>query len=451
VTEQPLREPGLTTIVTGTRHGEWWRDAVGCDDGEMDALAAVDARLVRLVCAYSQRVRRAVLAQHERASVYSPVGIWVLLCAALLAADGFDRERLERAVGCSGEEAGELLGMFVGHVPEALKAAVAVWARSGSTTDAFGRWTRKLPAGVESGPMPSQSAADDWAQRNTLGLIESFPINVDEMLVVLGSAVATRVSWVHPFEIASARERFSPASPWRDELERVLSTGHTIDAAIVDSEDAGIVAVFEAVAQEDLTVVCVSADPAVSRERVFDAAHEIVAHIGAGAKLSARSLFSLPLGEAHSWSITERERPARRSGQRFEAIADVALPSWQINSKLNLLADDAFAAGAATAVLRTMMTESGPASAEQVALATFDRYGFKAAAITLMGGTVSETRPLEETGLERTARLRFDHPFAAIAVSGRPGTPRATSFRGLPLFEGWVDSPTEAESDRPAT
>ena len=303
--------------------------------------------------------------------MYSPVGIWMLLCAALVAAGGSDRERLERAVGCPREETGELLEAFVNHVPEALKAAVALWARSESTTDAFQRWIRELPTGVDSGPMPSQTAANDWARRNTLGLIPSFPTNVDEMLVVLASAVATRVSWEDPFEIATARERFSPASPWQDKVDQVLCTQHTMHAALVDTDDAGTVAVFEAVAQEDLTVICVIADPAVSREHVFDAAHEIVGHIRVGAKLPARSLFGLPVGEAHSWSIAERERPAWQAGQRFETIT------------------------------------------------------------------------------ERTAELRFDHPFAAIAVSGRPGTHRSTRFCGLPLFEAWIHSPTEAKAGRP--
>ena len=109
----------------------------------------------------------------------------------------------------------------------------------------------------------------------------------------------------------------------------------------------------------------------------------------------------------------------------------------------------AFAADAATAVLQTVTAESGPAAAEQVALATFDRHGFKAAAITMMAVAASVARVPDEIGIERTAQLRFDHPFAAIAVSGRPGTHRSTRFRGVPLFEAWVHSPTEAQADRP--
>jgi hypothetical protein len=67
----------------------------------------------------------------------------------------------------------------------------------------------------------------------------------------------------------------------------------------------------------------------------------------------------------------------------------------------------------------------------------------------MMGIAVSAMRGPDEIGIEPTARLRFDHPFAAIAVSGRPSLRGSTWFRGLPLFEAWVDSPTEARADRP--
>jgi hypothetical protein len=95
-------------------------------------------------------------------------------------------------------------------------------------------------------------------------------------------------------------------------------------------------------------------------------------------------------------------RPARsssgacawRPGQRFEAIADMALPAWKIRSELALLSSPTFGAQAATDVLHQMIGD-GPSDARQVALATFDRYGFKAAAITTFAVAASAmaTRP----------------------------------------------------------
>jgi hypothetical protein len=87
------------------------------------------------------------------------------------------------------------------------------------------------------------------------------------------------------------------------------------------------------------------------------------------------------------------------------------------------------------------MIGDGPDDSRQVALAQFDRYGFKAAAVTGIGIACSVSIT-NETGVERTAELRFDHPFAAIAVCREPwGDP--TRFSGLPVFEAWIDIPSE--------
>jgi hypothetical protein len=169
-----------------------------------------------------------------------------------------------------------------------------------------------------------------------------------------------------------------------------------------------------------------------------------------GSRLPSKSLFDLAVGDGHSWTITERERPAWRSGQRFEAVTDVSLPTWEIRSELALLDSPAFGAQAATDFLHQLIGD-GPSDARQVALATFDRYGFKAAAVTAFGVAVSAIATPSETGVERTAKVRLDHPFAAIAVVGRPSD-SSTRFRGLPVFEAWVDTPTEVpeEDAKPA-
>jgi hypothetical protein len=64
--------------------------------------------------------------------------------------------------------------------------------------------------------------------------------------------------------------------------------------------------------------------------------------------------------------------------------------------------------------------------------------------------------PIQRT-LQRSAALRFDHPYAAVAIAGRPASSGrvlgaspgpASKFAGLPLFSVWVDEPLEPE-DRP--
>ena len=407
----------------------------------MPRSTAVDAALVTHVAAYSRRVRDAVLSQHQRESVCSPLGVWLLLCACLEAADGSEREQLEAVVGCSRDDAAELLNAFLAAVPSVLHAAVALWAREVVASESFVRWRDGLPAAIERGPVPTQEQADAWADRNTLGLIRRFPLEVGGFDLVLASALATRVSWERPYEAIPTRERFARSSPWVDVVERVLWTDRTVNTAIVDTGAAGRVAVHAAVAQEDLTVVCVCADPSIDRAGVFEAAHDVGARIATGSSPPSVSLFELPLGDGQAWTIAEHEIATRRPDEKLQQITDVALPAWEITSELKLLDSPAFGVSTAIDVLHQMIG-AGPSDARQVALATFDRYGFKAAAVTAFAAAAAAMAHPPHRGVMRIASLRLDHPFAAIAFAGRPDG-GDTRFRGLAVFEAWVAAPTE--------
>ena len=94
----------------------------------------------------------------------------------------------------------------------------------------------------------------------------------------------------------------------------------------------------------------------------------------------------------------------------------------------------------------------------QASVASFTRYGFEAAAVTGFAVRASAVAGPLARGIERTAILRFDHPYAALAIAGRPhppGLPSQTSeasspFAGMPLFSAWVHEPAESEDAPPA-
>jgi hypothetical protein len=142
-----------------------------------------------------------------------------------------------------------------------------------------------------------------------------------------------------------------------------------------------------------------------------------------------------------------------------QRITGVSLPAWHVESKLDLKkSEKIFGSFAALEVLRQLI---GPrpddrTEAVQAAVASFTRFGFEAAAVTAFAvrAALVRRRP-SERGLERTATLRFDHPYAAIAISGRPllagRAPADASFTGLPLFSAWVQEPEEAEEGPPTT
>ena len=359
-------------------------------------------------------------------------------------------------MGCSAEEASQLLAVFMAEVPAALKAAIAVWVRLADATDDVADWVRGLPPDVESGVMPSQQEADAWTERNTMGLIRSFPITIGAFTrIVLASALATKVSWPVPFDVVPATEHLAPSSPWQRKVQRLLWDRHGGWCMIVDTRAAGLVAVHQAVADGDLTVVSVSADPGIPRGAVFEAAHEVVRCACGGSPLQTCSLFELPLGTGHSWQIDEHQVRSDSGGDRVGRIVGASMPAWHVESELDLKASELFGVAPALGVLRELI---GPlpgddTDAVQTAVASFTRYGFKAAAITALGVRVSASAPPQ-----RTAILRFDHPYAAVAIAGKPTSsgpagrdrpPDASRFGGLPLFSAWIDEPREAELGPP--
>ncbi|HEX3977108.1 MAG TPA: hypothetical protein VHW96_12650 [Solirubrobacteraceae bacterium] len=422
-------------------------------------------RLPGLVAGYAGRVSGAVLEQHEGGSVSSALGVWLLLAACAPVAQGRDRAALEEALGCSAEDAAGLLAAFMTAAPPALKVALAVWARISDATAQASAWARGLPDGVQSGFMPSQAEADAWAERETLGLIRKFPLDIDDMTrIVLASALATKVSWEVPFEVVPSAEHCGSASPWRAAVSRLLWDGHAeARAMIARTEAAGVVAVHCAVAREDLTVVSVSGAPEVDRASVVAGAYEVAATVCGDWGRSACSLYDLPLGAGHSWDVSEREVPVFVAEPRLERIGGVALPAWRVEGELNLMRSSAFGTGPALETLRQLI---GPrpddqCQARQAALASFTRYGFEAAAVTALGVRASAARLPVQRSVERTAVLRFDHPYAAVAVTGRPPgmrqgpsagpSPTDSPFPGLPLFTAWVHEPIEPEDHPPGS
>src|SRR5262249_14437041 len=144
--------------------------------------------------------------------------------------------------------------------------------------------------------------------------------------IVLASALATKVSWPRPFDVVCADEHLEHSSPWRGMVQRLLwDSRPDRPATISDTRAAGLVAVPQAEAVEDLTVISVSAEPDTPRDAVFEAAHEIAAYARNDAPVPAHSLFELPLGTGHSWQITEREARTFHPGQRVERIFGVSL------------------------------------------------------------------------------------------------------------------------------
>jgi hypothetical protein len=267
-------------------------------------ITSTEARqnLPTLVDVYCRRVTPAVLEQHQNGSVSSPLGIWLLLSACASAAVGSELEQLEEVLGCPASEATSLLAQFLEAPPPALHTALALWVSSTEQTSALVEWSAGLPGNVERGPMPSQADADAWAARRTSGLIKRFPLEITDLTrVILASALVSKVTWQKPFEVAPAAGELRSSSPWAGRVAHVLVDRAPVGPAmLMQTEAAGVVATHFAVANEEIAVVSVAADPDVERRLVFEAAYEIGRRCRADALLEARcSLFDAPLGQGH--------------------------------------------------------------------------------------------------------------------------------------------------------
>ena len=382
----------------------------------------------------------------------SPLGVWLLLAACASAAEEPERAELEGALGCSPAEAISLLRAFMEDPPAALCAAIAVWFRAGGSATRIREWSAALPQTVETRRLPTAEAADEWARRHTLGMIEQFPIAIDEFTqLVLASALATKVTWQEPFEVVGSAP-YLQSTPWEGVVKDLLyDASPQRPSMLTTTTAAGVVAVHAAIAKDDVVVLSVSADPGFSRQSVMQAAHEVAALSTRGSSGAQQcSLYDLPPGRGHSWNIVEREIrwPPGRSAER---IGPTVLPAWDAFGKLDLSLSDVFGANAALAALSKLMGDSVPGTsgtARQSVVASYGRYGFAASAVTAFGmPTALPDFGDDEEGVERVAYLYFDHPYAVVALAGAG---HRSKWTGLPLFSAWVASPAEPEPDSSA-
>lgn len=396
------------------------------------------------LAAYATRLHTTAGDRHH---VASPLGVWLLLAVCAAAASDSDpaAEALASALGTDLASATEIARTLLDAPHPLVGAATALWHRPGQGDGGSGRWRAALPTTTDTGVLPDQSGLDAWARENTLGLIETFPLRVGpDVVLALASALATRVSWATPFDVADA-QAFGATSPWAGELRRALrSPGQGHRCAIASTARVGDVIVHSAPAQTSdgagLVVLSVAAAPQVPPAEVLAVAYDLSAGAADGAApAGTRSLFDLPLGATPLWSVTEERAPTRARDGREERHSAV-LPCWSARSDHDLSPPALGFPAAATTLAKALALPLDGFEARQTAVARFDRYGFEAAAVTGMFGLTS----LPPQGRIRTAELRFGHPYAVVAVATDPRADGATGpWHGVPVFSAWVSEPEE--------
>ncbi|MFU8854731.1 hypothetical protein ACNAW0_27740 [Micromonospora sp. SL1-18] len=389
---------------------------------------------------YAERLHRAAGDAHH---VASPLGAWLLLALTGPAATGDVRGRVEDALGTGADRAAAAAHALLAAPHPLVAAATALWERTPFAE--LAGWRATLPERTQTGPLPDQARLDAWAREHTYGLIDRFPITVTpDILLILAGALATKVSWAEPFQVAPA-EQLGPGSAWVGRLDRVLRTpGHGHRCWISSTGRAGDVAVHAAPArpvatpagEAGLLVVSVAAAPDVPAADVLAAAQEIAAGAPDGTEPGRRSLYDLPLGDTPLWTLREETVRTFRREERVSAV----LPCWSAESQHDLTPAGFGFDAAARALGALLGLAKPPFDAVQSAVARYGRYGFEAAAVTAFA--VATGLPPE--GIARVAELRFGHPYAVVAVAtDSAGGP----WHGLPVYSAWVAEPAELPQD----
>jgi hypothetical protein len=146
----------------------------------------------------------------------------VALCGEL-AGDDQARGTLAQVLGADAVSATRVAAELLADPHPLVAAGAGLWTRPAYETARIKQWRAGLGAVVDTGDIPTQERIDRWAAERTLGLIERFPIQLDpEVVCLLASALATKVSWEVPFAVVDAAE-LGP-SPWSTHLHRVLRT-----------------------------------------------------------------------------------------------------------------------------------------------------------------------------------------------------------------------------------
>jgi len=379
-----------------------------------------------------------VAGRSATSTAVSGAGLVPVLAALLSGADGRAADELATALGVdatAGRSTARGVLAAIEDVP-GMAAALGLWVRTGAV-ELRPEWVAGLPdrslGRLTGDPAADRAALDSWADRGTAGLIEHFPLAIDDnTLLVLATAVALRTTWSARFH----EHRMAPtAGPW---------AGRSLPALGRTVRGLDTVSVIDPVGSTPVTRVVVAGEDGVDVHLVLgrvDAPPAAVlrcAFAGLAGRVETVGVAELPdadLSGAESGPGLRIERvPAAAEGSRTR----MTTVPFTVTATLDLR-DDAGVLGLATACDAGHghfpgMADRPPLAVQaavQAVTAEFSAEGFRAAAVTAVGMMAGSAR-LTEPLMVRQATVTFDRPFAFLVVH---------RSSGMVLFAGTVTEP----------
>ena len=224
-------------------------------------------------------------------------------------------------------------------------------------------------------------------------------------------------------------------------------------AMIAQTRAAGLVAVHQAEAKEDLTVISVSADPDIPRDRVLDATHEVAACTRSGREVPTRSLSTSRSGAA-TLGVSTSARSARGSRESSSSASRASAFRRGTSRQPCARSVPAVRFGAGTgddgrldlrSRWRHRCTAGGPCVIYALRLRSGRRNGVREGGGGLPRAGRARDRAHGDPAFRSPVRGTGDRGRTGATGNTGRGAQAGSSFTGLPLFTAWVAVPEEAE------
>lgn len=408
--QEAERRPDLALGGCCVMPGDWTTECGTCgqrkllgqsDDSAWTTTTRPDT--ANLITAYAALTRQTL--GTAQTSAISYLGLWLLLARFAPAVAGPHRARLTEVLGVRCEEAAALAAGLLDAPHPTIAAALGAWSRSPVTA--------LLPVALDE--LPDQTGLDGWASDHTRGLIEKFPLQVDELTeLVLATALVLQPRWTT--ELGA------------DENGRLVLDGGL--QTIVDTSAAGLVAVAKPFSEDGVDVVSVIAAPDVSPNDVWHGVDEVVAKLNEGALWHGVSPGGVP-ADGHAWTVRETTETFIEwdAPDDYDDLWRSHLPRW------DAAVESALTTAPGVPELVASLREAvpaleGPVECVQAATTAYNKDGFEAAAVTAMAMAMGAPHFVERT-IHRV-EVTFDRPHAVAAVA------RGGAWEGVPLFHCWV-------------
>lgn len=408
--EEAGRRPDLALAGCCVMEGDWTTECVTCgqrefiggyDDSEWTTTTRSDT--AGLITAYAASSRQTLDAAQTPAISY--LGLWLLLARFAPVATGKNSARLAEVLGVSCADAAVLAADLLDAPHPTIAVALGAWSRS--------QVAATLPVALDE--LPDQVGLDRWASERTRGLIERFPLQVDELTeLVLATALVLQPRWT---------TELGADGNGRLVLDGGLQT-------IVDTHAAGLVAVAKPFTEDGVDVVSVIAAPGVSPTDMWRGVDEVIAKLNEGALWHGESPGGSP-ADGHAWTVRETTETFIQWDAPGEGdyLWRSHLPRWDAAVESALTAAPGVAEIAAS-LREAVPGLDGPIECVQAATAAYDENGFEAAAVTAFAMATGAPQFVERT-IHRV-EVNFDRPHAVVAVA------RGGAWECVPLFHCWV-------------